>query len=49
MIRAEKMARQTRACRIDLETAIDNYSAQALYEELGYEREASFFKYSLEL
>jgi TetR/AcrR family transcriptional repressor of bet genes len=49
MLRAEKMARQTRACRIDLETAIDNYSAQALYEELGYEREAHFYKYSLEL
>ena len=49
MLRAEKMARQTRACRIDLETAIDNYSAQALYEELGYEREVQFYKYSLGL
>jgi AcrR family transcriptional regulator/predicted N-acetyltransferase YhbS len=49
MLRAEKMARQTSACRIDLETAIDNYSAQALYEELGYEREAHFYKYSLGL
>ncbi|MEH6635284.1 MAG: GNAT family N-acetyltransferase [Halioglobus sp.] len=49
MLRAEKMARKTRACRIDLETAIDNYSAQALYEELGYEREVNFYKYSLAL
>ena len=49
MLQAEKMARQTRACRIDLETAVDNYGAQALYEELGYERETNFYKYSLSL
>jgi ribosomal protein S18 acetylase RimI-like enzyme len=46
---AEKMARKSRASRIDLETAIDNYTAQALYESLGYERERDFYKYSLEL
>ena len=46
---AEKMARKSRASRIDLETAIDNYGAQALYESLGYERELEFYKYSLSL
>jgi len=49
MAQAEKMARKTKASRIDLETAIDNYSAQALYEELGYERDTHFYKYSLTL
>jgi len=49
MAQAEKMARKTKASRIDLETAIDNYSAQALYEELGYERDTQFYKYSLAL
>ncbi len=49
MNEALKLARKTRACRIDLETAVDNYDAQALYESLGYERDTEFFKYSLEL
>lgn len=49
MAEAEKMARRTRAVRIDLETAVDNYNAQALYEELDYERDREFYKYSLEL
>jgi len=49
MQQAQDMARKSRACRIDLETATDNYSAQALYEELGYQRETAFYKYSLEL
>lgn len=49
MDEAKKMARKTRACRIDLETAGDNHKAQALYEDLGYERETAFYKYSLEL
>ena len=37
------------ASRLDLETAIDNHQAQALYEGLGYEREQHFYKYSLDL
>lgn len=49
MLAAEAHARKTKACRIDLETATDNYIGQALYEDLGYEREMSFYKYSLEL
>ncbi len=46
---ATKMARKTKASRIDLETAIDNYSAQGLYESLGYERDSEFYRYSLTL
>ena len=46
---AKEMARKSKASRIDLETAIDNYNAQALYEGLGYEREVEFYKYSLDL
>ncbi len=49
MQEAEKMARKSRASRIDLETATDNYDAQKLYEALGYERETEFYKYSLAL
>jgi TetR/AcrR family transcriptional repressor of bet genes len=46
---ASKMARKSKASRIDLETAVDNYNAQGLYESLGYERERDFYKYSLML
>lgn len=49
MLEAEKHARKTKACRIDLETATDNLVGQALYEDLGYERETHFYKYSLSL
>ncbi len=49
MLQAEKLARKTKACRIDLETAIDNFNAQALYEGLGYEKDRAFYKYSLDL
>ena len=49
MQRAEEHARASGACRIDLETAHDNHIGQALYEDLGYERETHFYKYSLEL
>ncbi len=49
MAAAETVAKKAKACRIDLETARDNLSAQALYEDLGYEREQLFYKYSLEL
>ena len=49
MKQAEKHARKMKACRIDLETANDNLIGQALYEDLGYERETHFYKYSLAL
>ncbi|MEH6589519.1 MAG: GNAT family N-acetyltransferase [Halioglobus sp.] len=49
MEEAKKYAKKSGASRIDLETAVDNYSAQALYEDLGYERDNAFYKYSLPL
>ena len=49
MNRALLLAQETGASRIDLETAIDNFAAQALYESLGYEKETEFYKYSLDL
>ena len=49
MNQALQLAKETGASRIDLETAIDNTSAQSLYESLGYERDIEFHKYSLEL
>lgn len=49
MERAREFAVQSGASRIDLETAVDNHNAQKLYESLGYQREQSFYKYSLEL
>ena len=49
MKQAEKHARKMKACRIDLETAHDNLIGQALYEDLGYERDTHFYKYSLAL
>ena len=47
MNQARKLAKSNGASRIDLETAVDNTNAQALYEALGYEKEVEFFKYSL--
>jgi ribosomal protein S18 acetylase RimI-like enzyme len=49
MERAHEHARRSGAQRIDLSTAIDNETAQALYEDLGYQRDREFFVYSLEL
>ena len=49
MNQALQLAIETGASRIDLETAIDNTNAQALYESLGYERDNEFYKYSLEV
>ena len=47
MNQALQLAKETNALRIDLETANDNYPAQALYEQLGYQRETVYYKYSL--
>ena len=49
MQQAHQMAAKSDASRIDLETAFDNVSAQALYESLGYQKDNEFYKYSLEL
>ncbi|MCR8924156.1 GNAT family N-acetyltransferase [Dasania sp. GY-MA-18] len=49
MNQAKAYAKEQKAQRIDLETAIDNYPAQALYIDLGYKKDEEYFKYSLEL
>ena len=47
MDRAKKLAEETGAVRIQLETAVDNRTAQSVYEALGYERDTQFYSYAL--
>ena len=47
MNRAKKLAEDSGAVRIQLETAVDNTTAQSVYEALGYERDTAFYNYSL--
>lgn len=49
MEEAKKYAKKVGASRIDLETAVDNFGAQTLYEDLGYARDKEFYKYSLNI
>ena len=49
MEQARHYAQQQKASRLDLETAFDNLQAQALYAQLGYQKETHFYKYSLDL
>jgi len=44
---ARRLALETGAAGLTLETAADNHSAQHLYEQLGWQRETEFFHYSL--
>ncbi|MFB7139976.1 GNAT family N-acetyltransferase [Gottfriedia sp. NPDC056225] len=46
---AKGFAINTKAKALDLQTAIDNRSAQALYEKNGYQVDKEFFSYSLNL
>ena len=46
---ASDWAKAQGAARLDLETARDNYSGQALYRDLGYELDEVFLKFSLDL
>ncbi len=46
---AADFCRASGATRIDLSTAVDNAPAQALYHDLGYQRDAAFYHYSLSL
>lgn len=41
------LATETDALRVDLSTAKDNVTAQALYEKLGFIRDTEFYSYSL--
>ena len=47
MERARQLALETSAEGLALETAVDNHSAQKLYEELGWKRDEEFFRYFL--
>ncbi len=47
MNRARKLAEETGAVRIQLEAAVDNLTAQSVYEALGYERDTAFYNYAL--
>jgi len=46
---AEKHAIRRGASRLQLDTAIDNRTAQALYERLGWRRDDEFYTYHMEL
>jgi ribosomal protein S18 acetylase RimI-like enzyme len=47
MERARRLAEETGASGLGLETAKDNFAAQKLYERLGWKREEEFFRYEL--
>ena len=49
MLRARRLAEQTGASGLGLETAKDNFAAQKLYEQLGWLREEEFFRYELKV
>ncbi len=40
------LAKSTGAIRVDLGTAKDNFSAQALYEKIGFAKDTDYFSYS---
>ncbi|WP_417226447.1 GNAT family N-acetyltransferase [Amphritea sp.] len=42
-----QLAKSTGSVRVDLGTAKDNYSAQSLYEKMGFVKDTEFFSYSL--
>jgi ribosomal protein S18 acetylase RimI-like enzyme len=47
MNRARQLAEETDADALLLETATDNFTAQKLYERLGYRRDQEFYRYAL--
>ncbi len=49
MERARRLAAETGAEGLVLETAVDNLAAQKLYEKLGWKREVQFYRYNLDL
>lgn len=49
MEEAAVFARQVRADRLTLETAIDNFPGQALYESMGYSKDEDFYTYHFEI
>lgn len=49
MARACKLALETRAEGLCLETAVKNIAAQRLYKKLGWKREKGFYRYNYDL
>jgi ribosomal protein S18 acetylase RimI-like enzyme len=49
MERARQLGKETGAHQLILETATDNFTAQRLYEKLGYKRDEEFYRYALAL
>lgn len=47
--RARQFAEETHAKGLTLQTATDNYTAQAAYEAMGWQRETEFYAYNLYL
>lgn len=47
IIRARKLAEDTKANALVLETGTDNFPAQRLYNRLGFKRETAFYRYEL--
>lgn len=45
--RARQFAEETHAKGLTLQTATDNYTAQAVYEAMGWKRETGFYAYNL--
>ncbi|QQX78419.1 GNAT family N-acetyltransferase [Shewanella sp. KX20019] len=43
------LAKSTESMRVDLGTAKDNFSAQALYEKIGFVKDTEYYSYSLPL
>jgi ribosomal protein S18 acetylase RimI-like enzyme len=46
---AQAYGREQGVARLDLSTAVDNLAGQALYESLGWERDADFYHYSYDV
>ena len=44
-----ELARQHGVQRLDLVTAVDNHTAQALYQAQGWQRDTRFYRYQLAL
>lgn len=48
MEHALEFGKASGAQRLQLETAVENHSAQALYEGLGWERDEAFYTYTID-
>jgi GNAT superfamily N-acetyltransferase len=47
--RAHRLAEETRANGLVLETAVNNQASQRLYESLGWKRDEEFYRYYLKI